>query len=79
MTYVNYTISHYIYWCLLQACQYDPFYYVFWDIGSPDKVTFNYDGGDVTATYTSADDTRYVRSCYIVCRCNHSVYHSYMK
>ncbi|KAL4222887.1 hypothetical protein ACF0H5_018927 [Mactra antiquata] len=40
------------------ACQYDPYYYIFYDIGVPDKVTFDYDGLNVVAKYESSDGTR---------------------
>lgn len=40
------------------ACQYDPLNYIFYDIGVPDKVSFNYDGQNVIAQYQSFDGTR---------------------
>ncbi|XP_045168083.1 cation-dependent mannose-6-phosphate receptor-like isoform X2 [Mercenaria mercenaria] len=40
------------------ACQYSPYYYTGYDIGVPDKVSFNYDGLNVIANYVSQDGTR---------------------
>ncbi|KAL4222888.1 hypothetical protein ACF0H5_018928 [Mactra antiquata] len=40
------------------ACQYDPSYYAFYDIGVPSSVTFDYDGQNVKALYTSQDGVR---------------------
>lgn len=40
------------------ACQYSPYYLLGYDVGVPDKVSFQYDGLNVIANYVSQDGSR---------------------
>ncbi|WAQ94865.1 hypothetical protein MAR_007336 [Mya arenaria] len=42
----------------VSACQYDPYLYVYYEIGSQNHVTFNVDGSNVVAIYASDDGAR---------------------